>query len=571
MSNSITKNNRLSILAIGLIFLVSVFIRFSYHTNNTTNGYNATTWDAFGYYAYLPATFIYKDLKKLEWYKPIEEKYHVSGGVLYQADTLKNGNLSFKYLGGVAVLQTPFFFIGHGVAHMTDAPEDGFSWPYQYAIIWGALFYFLLGLVILRKVLLRYFSDNITTASLLLICLASNILQYISVDGAMSHSFIFPLYSLVIWWTIRWHETAKWKYAFGFAFLVGLASISRPTELIMLFIPLLWLPNENSTWKAKKAFIIKHKSHVIIAILACFIGVLPQLIYWKFVTGSWVHNVGSKWFFLNPWWRVLIGFEKGWFIYTPIAIFFVIGLFLMKQKPYRKAVLTFCLLNIWIIISWSDWRYGASYSTRALTQSYPVFAFALASFLSRIKTIKWQITAAVLSIYLIALNLFQIWQYNAQILHYDHMNFAYYKAIYWDSHPSALDYSLMDQGKIPHRFTNKIRLKKSLKNHKSIWNYELLRLKTTGDNLVHVKVKLFANTGIESSNFHIDCYGKDSIISSIPLRTMVPFAKNNTWMNYEAYFELPEKTKEISWNINSFDTLNIQFLSTIVETGKESK
>lgn len=571
MSKSIFQNNRLSIFAIGLVVIVSVFIRFSYHSNNSTNGYNATTWDAFGYYAYLPATFIYKDVKKLEWYKPIEEKYHVSGGVLYQADTLKNGNLSFKYLGGVAVLQTPFFFIGHGVAHMTDAPEDGFSWPYQYAIIWGALFYFLLGIIVLRKVLLRYFSDTITAATILLICLASNLLQYISVDGAMSHSFIFPLYSLVIWWTIRWHETAKWKYVFGFSLLVGLASISRPTELIMLFIPLLWLPNENSTWKAKKAFILQHKSHILIAIIACFIGVLPQLIYWKFVTGSWVHNVGSKWFFLNPWWRVLIGFEKGWFIYTPVALFFVIGLFFMKLKPYRKAVLTFCLLNIWIIISWSDWRYGASYSTRALTQSYPVFAFALASFLTRIKSFKWQIVSATLSVYLICLNLFQIWQYNSQILHYDHMNFSYYKAIYWDSNPTALDYSLMDQGKIPDDFTKKKLLMKQLQKHKSIWNYEILRVKTAGNKMVHIKAKLYANSGLESSNFHIDCFGKDSLLSSLPLRTMVPFAKNKQWMNYEAFFEIPEKTKEISWNINSFDTLRIKFLSTKIEIGNESK
>jgi hypothetical protein len=53
----------------------------------------------------------------------------------------------------------------------------------------------------------------------------------------------------------------------------------------------------------------------------------------------------------------------------------------MKDRPFRKSVITFCLLNIWIIIAWSDWKYGVSYAGRALSQGSPVYAFALASFL----------------------------------------------------------------------------------------------------------------------------------------------------------------------------------------------
>jgi len=61
--------------------------------------------------------------------------------------------------------------------------------------------------------------------------------------------------------------------------------------------------------------------------------------------------------FLNPWFRVLFGPEKGWFLYTPISIMMLAGLFLIKKYPFQKSVITFCLLNIWIIIAWSDWRY----------------------------------------------------------------------------------------------------------------------------------------------------------------------------------------------------------------------
>jgi hypothetical protein len=94
--------------------------------------------------------------------------------------------------------------------------------------------------------------------------------------------------------------------------------------------------------------------------------------------------MGSKWYFLFPFFRVLFGFENGWFVYTPITILFVLGFFFIKEYPFRKAVIAFCLLNIWIIISWSDWKYRGTYSTRALVQSYPVFAFPLTAIITKI-------------------------------------------------------------------------------------------------------------------------------------------------------------------------------------------
>jgi hypothetical protein len=180
------------------------------------------------------------------------------------------------------------------------------------------------------------------------------------------------------------------------------------------------------------------------AVIGGFLGILPQLLYWKAVTGSYVFDVGSKWVFLNPWWRVLIGWEKGWFIYTPVALLFVAGLFFIRPFPFRKAVITFCLLNIWIIISWDEWQYGASYSTRALVQSYPVFALPLAALVERIHQYKWRPVLWLIGAYLVGVNLFQIVQYNTSVLHYNDMNRHYYSRIYLNPQPSPLDMSLLD-------------------------------------------------------------------------------------------------------------------------------
>jgi hypothetical protein len=553
-----------SFYAVIVALILAITVRLCYFTNNDKNGYNATSWDAFGYYMYLPSIFIYKDVKQLNWFDKADKKYQLSGGNLYQTNVLPNGDHAFKYLSGVAILELPFFWIGHLNATITGTTTDGFSWPYQYAILWGAIFYFFLGLLVLRKVLLKYYAEHVTALTILLLAFATNLIQYVSVDGAMSHSFIFPLYAILIWWTIRWHETFNWKYAFGIGAIIGLATISRPTELIMIFIPLLWSLNSESTLRTKWKKVAENRSQILVALAGGIIGIAPQLIYWKYATGSWIYDVGSKWNFLNPWWRVLFGFEKGWFIYTPIAIFMILGLFFLKNSPYRKAVITFCLLNIWIIISWSDWRYGASYSTRALSQSYPVFALPLAAFISW-SIIGWKkYLVYSIGIYLSVVNLFQIWQYNSLILHYDHLNQKYYSAIYLDKDPTPLDYSFMDTDEeIPSSLFDRSYVRQFNVNSDSL-SADLTRSQVIGtsirktENWVSTTIEITTLSGIKTGNLAVSAYLNGGIIKEKRFRFAVPFAEDKKKMTYSNHFKIPDKYDSLLWKIESFGEIKIK-------------
>ncbi|MBX7182805.1 MAG: hypothetical protein K1X82_11895 [Bacteroidia bacterium] len=409
-------NNQLfSKASIVVVLFSAIFLRFCYFENNPVNGYNATSWDAFGYYMYQPGFLIYGDVKKLEWLPAIDSMYHVTGGKLYQANKLDNGNYVFKYLGGICTLQLPFFYLGHSLAKFNHVAQDGFSWPYQYSIMFGAIFWFLVGMLFLRKALLHFFSDTITGLTILFLFLATNLPQYISIDGAMSHSYIFPMYCFMLWLSIRWHNKPSALIAFLIGLTCGIATISRPTELIMLFIPLLWGCQTKESSHQKWQLVRQNLYQVFIAVLGAFIGVLPQLLYWKYTSGSFVYDVGSKWYFLTPWFRVLFGFYSGWFIYTPITLLFIVGFKFMKNQAFQKSVLTFCLLNIWIVIAWSDWKYGVSYAGRALCQGLPVYAFGLASFLTWFysrKRIPWIVLVGAL---LIVVNFYQIKIYNSGI------------------------------------------------------------------------------------------------------------------------------------------------------------
>ena len=439
-----TMTRKFSLASVIVVSAVLLWTRVEYSELRGWTPVKVTTWDAFGYFQYLPALFIFDDIDRQAWVEGIDSTYQIVGtGGLYQFSELENGNRVGKYFGGIAIMELPFFFIGHLVAGATGALQDGFSPPYQWAIALAPLFYCILALFMLRAVLLHWYTDLTTALAILLLVLATNAIQYMSVDGAQTHGFLFALYVLVLWTTIKWHGSPRIRWALLIGATIGLATISRPTELIMLFNPLLWNTHTREYAKAKWAMVRSRRTHIMLAVGATFLVILPQLIYWKVVTGSFVYDVGSKWDFLLPHFRVLFGWEKGWFIYTPITLLFIAGLFFMRRMPWRKSVLVFTMLNIWIVIAWHDWRYGGSYSTRALVQSYPVLALPFAALIRRVSVTRWRWPFFVLCGYLLFVNLFQIKQYNNTTLHFNGMNRAYYQAVYLDADPTEEDLRLL--------------------------------------------------------------------------------------------------------------------------------
>ena len=441
------KSNKLSKWAIWFILGVAIYIRIVSIDFSRLDKHLITNYDALGYYMYLPATLIYQDITQYEWIDEIDAKYKVAGeDWMFQIGKHESGNYVTNYLGGISFLQLPFFLGAHVYASVTDYPADGFSTPYQVALSFAPLFYFILILFLLRNILLRYYDDEVVAFSMVLLFLASNAIEYIAIEAGHCHAYILLMYTWMIWLTIRWHEKPKVSTAFLVGLVIGWTTIMRPTELIIFLIPLLWNTHTKEASHAKWKLVRDHKKHLMIAVFATALGALPQIIYWLYVTGSPINLVGSKWYFLNPYFRVLLGWQKGWFIYTPVTIFFVLGLFFIKNQPFKKSVIWFGVLNIWIVISWANWRYGGSYSTRALVQSYPVFALALGGFISWIFKTKMKVLFYVLGIYLLAVNLFQIWQYNQGILRHDEMNRAYYQSVYLDSKPTPLDMSMLDGG-----------------------------------------------------------------------------------------------------------------------------
>lgn len=281
---------------------------------------------------------------------------------------------------------------------------------------------------------------------------------------------------------------------------------------------------------------------------------MPQLIYWKHVTGTFIFDTGSAWDFLTPHLRVLFGWEKGWFIYTPITIFFIAGMFFMRKYPFKKAVLWFCLINIYIIISWRDWRYGGSYSTRALMQSYPVFALPLAAFTNWIWEKKWwKYAFIVLAFYLIYVNLFQIDQYYSKVLHYNDMNRKSYCKAYLNKTPTPLEMSLFDnsdwlKNEKQHRLIQSVgrdstvlfSAKKGDKGDILEINLEEL-LDERSDELKWLKIELQVkmDKGYDGSYINSELVTQDSAKHN-KIRVFRPLGISGNYNGYAFYVHVPE-------------------------------
>ena len=108
----------------------------------------------------------------------------------------------------------------------------------------------------------------------------------------------------------------------------------------------------------------------------------------------------------------------------------MLALLRMRDRPWRRSVLWFMGLTIWVVIAWHDWRYGGSYSARALMQCLPVLALPFADLVERALSTRWRWPFLVLCTYLLMVNLWQVRQYNNGVIKYDGMTREEYLRVY---------------------------------------------------------------------------------------------------------------------------------------------
>ncbi|RPD46161.1 hypothetical protein DNI29_14230 [Hymenobacter sediminis] len=386
--------------------------------------------DAGGYYVYLPTFFIYKDAGRADSLLTILQTYHPGQRPYVGLLHLPNGKIISKYPLGVAVAEAPWFWGAHSWAVLKGVPPDGFSRPYQQAIMLSGLFHGLLGLWLLRKLLLRYFpsDDAVVAWALAGIGLGTNWFNYASYDSPMAHSALFLWHTGLLWATGEWYQTGRRRWAIILGLMMGMAVLTRPTEILYALVPIGWGLAVQGGLLPWVQWVKSRFGQVVLAMVVAAAIVVWQPVFWHSVSGHWWVDTyaGEGFDFGHP--HILEGifsFKKGWLLYTPVAGIALLGLLVLPSRLRGvggAALLTLPVL-LYITFSWREWWYGGSFGARPLISVYPLLAFGLAALLAQ--SAKWrnpsQITLRVVLGLCILLNLWQTYQYNAGVLHWDSM------------------------------------------------------------------------------------------------------------------------------------------------------
>lgn len=444
------KAKKIDTSIIALVLSIGFIVCFRTSSINPTQ---ELSWDVFGYYLPLPATFIYDDptLNSTEWVEQVNAKYKLTG-TLYQVASNEEGKPMYFFLFGMSFFYAPFFFIGHLLAGWLGFPQDGFSAPYNYALAIGMMVYTLIGLLFLRKVLNRFFSPSITALVLLIIVFGTNYSHHLTLKNLEPVNVLFMLCTILLWNTLKWHETKRFTSLLLIGMSVTGMALVKPSEVLISLLPLLWNVTNKQSLYEKIALLREYRKQLLRVCAICLLLASPQYSYWLLKTGKLLYdsyvNPGVGLDFFSPHClNVLFSFKKGWLLYTPVMLLALLGYVPLRRlnpKLYIALLLTFCV-SFYIVSSWTEWWYGAGFSIRPLITYYPLLAICLGYFLYWINSWSWakKVGIGVFVGAAIFLNQFQWWQLRNYILNPYSTTKAYYFATFLKTSITENDQKLL--------------------------------------------------------------------------------------------------------------------------------
>lgn len=418
--------------AIELCAVVLLFLSYQSHHTPFSND-KAIMADGKGYYAYLPAVFIYHD-HAFNFNTGIEKKYSEGNYADYR-NPVNNGYVD-KYFSGVAILWLPFFLAAHILAKLLHLPTDGYSFIYQMSVAFAAIFYLSVAL----KILFRYLyilsgSGFIAFVTIFFLLFGTNLYHYAVREPSMSHVYSFSLISIFLYALHKVFIDKESRWIIISALLLGLITAVRPSNIMVIGL----VPLAAGSWQSVKQgfhFIFsQHTRYLIIGILLAVIPPFIQCVLWYWQCGHFiVYSYGKEGFnWGNPFiYHVLFSFHKGWFIWTPMALIGVVGLFFWIKKDAFRAIsaIAFLLIVTYVVSCWWMWYYADSFGAREFVDFLVLPGLGL---LYLFQASRKRLSKSILLItcfLLTALNQVQAYQYKHFILLWDGTDWIDYKRVF---------------------------------------------------------------------------------------------------------------------------------------------
>jgi hypothetical protein len=339
-----------------------------------------------------------------------------------------------KYYLGTAIAYSPFFLGAHGISLAMGWDADGYTAIYHGAILIASLFYMVLAMICFGKILDEYKIKYWVKVFVILgAYFGSNWFYYTTWEASLSHMYSVGIIGLFWYLCMKFTRRQTVKSALVLGFLLGFITLIRPVNiLIILFLPILF-PSLKAFWVflKEKVFSIKIMGTALLAFLAV---VSLQFIMYKVQIDQWyIYSYShEKFYFLDPHFiDFLFSIRKGFFVYTPLFIFSIIGLFYWrKDNKFQPLWWLGCFVFItYIFSSWHMWWYGGTLGTRVFIEYYFLWMIPLAILLNKLKGVSLKVVMVIACLFIFN-NVLQQYQYRRAILHYDSMTWQNYKDIF---------------------------------------------------------------------------------------------------------------------------------------------
>jgi len=400
------------------LWLIAVLAVFFFFTgiHNVNKHYHPSGYkyvfssDGLGYYQYLPAQFNKGSLKTGQPWCLI----------------LDDGTYLNKFTWGVAYMQAPFYFTAELLLKITGQKSDGYTGTNGFMIIFGAMIYCFLALLMLFRMLKSRFGSMVSIATVLILFYATNLIYYTLGNAAMSHVYTFFLITLFVYRTPFFYEKPSLLNILWLAVPLAIIILIRQTNGI---IAIYLLMHGITTWKSfrqRVVFWLQHWYLVLLTIAVIFVAFIPQLVYWHLITGKWYiyaygyNKLADETFryWNNPKiGEVLAGPVSGLLTYTPVmllALFGMVRMFVKKQAGSVGIILVF-IAALYIISSWWCYTYDCGFGHRAFIDFYGMLAIPMAFSLSAIvrqRQIYVKLLTTMVLIFLMYLNVRLSMMYN---------------------------------------------------------------------------------------------------------------------------------------------------------------
>lgn len=295
---------------------------------------------------------------------------------------------------GPAVLWSPFFAAAYGVgsalgaAGVLDSAPDGWERPFQLAVMFAAVVYSALALVLLYGMLVEHFDRRIALTGLALTFWGTNWAYYCVFEPSMSHVYDLLTLVLLVWACLRAVRLGGTSAHAVVGLLAGLHVLVRTQNIASVAVLLAFFWLVPAVGGGRPSRFGDQARHGAVLLGALVVALLPLAasnlaLFGELMVVPQGHEGGFLRLASPNLAGVLFSARNGLFSHHPVLLLAIAGVVgaLARWRSHRQLVMTLLLplglvflVQLWINAAVVDWWGGHAFGQRRMMSSLPLFA-----------------------------------------------------------------------------------------------------------------------------------------------------------------------------------------------------